>query len=98
VWAGASLALLGIAAVAVGGIYPAAVQQFAVKPNIRDKEAPYIQNTIDYTRQAYGIKDVSRQPYTAQTETPPASLATDQTIVPALRLLDPAVVTETFSQ
>jgi uncharacterized membrane protein (UPF0182 family) len=98
VWAGASLALLGIAAVAVGGIYPAAVQQFTVKPNIRDKEAPYIQNTIDFTRQAYGIKDVARAPYSAETDIPPASLATDQTIVPTVRLLDPAVVNETFSQ
>jgi uncharacterized protein len=98
VWAGASLALLGIAAVAVGGIYPAAVQQFTVKPNIRDKEAPYIQNTIDFTRQAYGIKDVARAPYSAETDVPPASLATDQTIVPTVRLLDPAVVNETFSQ
>src|SRR5262245_37354799 len=31
VWAGASLALLGISAVTIGGIYPAAVQQFTVK-------------------------------------------------------------------
>jgi uncharacterized membrane protein (UPF0182 family) len=42
VWAGASLALLGISAIAIGGIYPLAVQQFTVKPNIRDKEADYI--------------------------------------------------------
>lgn len=98
VWAGASLALLGIAAVAIGGIYPAVVQQFTVKPNLRDKEAPYIQHTIDYTRQAYGIKDVDRKAYSAQTEVPPASLATDKTIVPTVRLLDPAVVNETFSQ
>jgi len=98
VWAGASLALLGIAAVAVGGIYPAIVQQFTVKPNLQDKEAPYISHTIQFTRQAYGIKDVERTPYSAQTEIPPASLATDKTIVPTIRLLDPAVVNETFAQ
>jgi hypothetical protein len=98
VWAGASLALLGIAAVAVGGIYPAVVQQFTVKPNIRDKEAPYIQRTIDFTRKAYGLEGVDREPYSAQTEVPPASLATDTTIVPTVRLLDPAVVNETFAQ
>ena len=98
VWAGASLALLGIAAVAVGGIYPAVVQQFTVKPNLRDREAPYIERTINHTRQAYGIGEVQRTPYSAQTEVPPASLATDKTIVPTIRLLDPAVVNETFSQ
>ncbi len=98
VWAGASLALLGIAAVAIGGIYPLVVQQFTVKPNIRDKEADYIGRTIEFTRQAYGIANVERTQYTSQNETPPPSLATDQTIVPTIRLLDPAVVNETFTQ
>lgn len=98
VWAGASLALLGISAVAIGGIYPAVVQQFTVKPNIRDKEADYIARTIEATRGAYGLKDVERTPYTAQTLTPPASLAKDQTVVPTIRLLDPAVVNDTYTQ
>ena len=98
VWAGASLALLGIAAVAIGGIYPTVVQQFTVKPNIRDKEAPYIQHTIDFTRRAYGIDAVERTQYTAQTEVPPQSLSGDRTIVPTIRLLDPAVVNETYTQ
>src|SRR6185436_15120878 len=98
VWAGASLALLGIAAAAIGGIYPTVVQQFTVKPNIRDKEAPYIQHTIDYTRRAYGIDAVERTQYTAQTEIPPQSLSSDKTIVPTIRLLDPAVVNETYTQ
>ncbi len=89
VWAGASLALLGIAAVAIGGIYPLVVQQFTVKPNLRDKEAEYIGKTIDYTRQAYGIANVERTQYTSQNETPPASLVTDQTVVPTIRLLGP---------
>lgn len=98
VWAGASLALLGIAAVAIGGIYPTVVQQFTVKPNIRDKEADYIGRTIQFTRQAYGIDNVTRTQYTSQNETPPASLGSDKTVVPTIRLLDPAVVNETFTQ
>src|SRR5690606_5105959 len=98
VWAGASLALLGISAVAIGGIYPVAVQQFTVKPNVRDKEADYISRSIEYTRKAYGLESVDRGAYAAQTETPPASLTTDRTVVPTIRLLDPAVVNETFAQ
>jgi uncharacterized membrane protein (UPF0182 family) len=97
-WAGASLALLGIAAVAIGGIYPTIVQQFTVKPNIRDREAPYIERTINFTRQAYGIDSVQRQQYDAQVEVPPATLANDNTVVPTIRLLDPAVVNETYTQ
>ena len=98
VWAGASLALLGISAIAIGGIYPAVVQQFTVKPNIRDKEATYIARTIGATRDAYGLTGVERTPYTAQTLTPPASLEKDQTVVPTIRLLDPAVVNDTYTQ
>jgi uncharacterized membrane protein (UPF0182 family) len=98
VWAGASLALLGIAAVAIGGIYPTIVQQFQVKPNLRDKEAQYIGRTIEATRSAYGIGTVDDKAYNAEDAPAPASLATDTTIVPTIRLLDPAVVNETFSQ
>ena len=98
VWAGASLALLGIAAVAIGGAYPAAVQRFTVQPNLRDKEAPYIQRTIDGTLAAYGLDTVEVKAYSANTLTPPASLTTDNTVVPNIRLLDPAVVSDAFTQ
>jgi uncharacterized protein len=98
VWAGASLALLGLAAVAIGGIYPAVVQQFTVKPNVRDREAPYIERTIQFTRQGYALTGVTRSPYSARTLTPPTSLTSDKTVVPTIRLLDPAVVNETYTQ
>jgi uncharacterized membrane protein (UPF0182 family) len=98
VWAGASLALLGIAAVAIGGIYPLVVQQFTVKPNIREKEAKFIGRTIEFTRQAYGLTNVDRSPYSARSLTPPESLNSDTTVVPTIRLLDPAVVNETYTQ
>src|SRR5262249_2045102 len=98
IWGGASLALLGISAVAIGGIYPTVVQQFTVRPNVRDKEAPYINQTIQYTRQAYGLTDVSQANYPATTSVPPQSLLADKTIVPTIRLLDPAVVNQTFEQ
>jgi uncharacterized membrane protein (UPF0182 family) len=98
IWGGASLALLAISAVAIGGIYPTVVQQFTVKPNVRDKEAPYISNTIQATRQAYGLNNVSQTNYSNDNITPPASLTSDTTIVPTIRLLDPALVNQTFEQ
>jgi uncharacterized membrane protein (UPF0182 family) len=98
IWGGASLALLAISAVAIGGIYPTVVQQFTVKPNVRDKEAPYISNTIQATRQAYGLNDVSQTNYSNDNITPPPGLTSDTTIVPTIRLLDPALVNQTFEQ
>ncbi|WP_285788945.1 UPF0182 family protein [Micromonospora sp. NBRC 101691] len=98
VWPGISLALLGISAVAIGGIYPWAVQTFEVKPSARDKEAPYIQRSIDATRAAFSLTDTKTTPYGANNLTPPATLATDKAVVPNARLLDPQLVSETYTQ
>ncbi|MGW0431336.1 UPF0182 family membrane protein [Micromonospora sp. NPDC003197] len=98
VWPGISLALLGISAVAIGGVYPWAVQTFEVKPSAKDKEAPYIERSINATRAAFGLSDTQMTPYAANNLKPPASLATDTTVVPNVRLLDPQVVSETYTQ
>ncbi|SCL19111.1 hypothetical protein GA0070616_1667 [Micromonospora nigra] len=98
VWPGISLALLGVSAVAIGGIYPWAVQTFEVKPSARDKEAPYIQRSIDATRAAFHLTDTRSSAYSASNLTPPESLATDTAVVPNARLLDPQLVSETYTQ
>ncbi|MEU5905866.1 UPF0182 family protein [Micromonospora sp. NPDC047527] len=98
VWPGISLALLGVSAVAIGGIYPWAVQTFEVKPSLKDKEAPYIQRSIDATRAAFGLGATETTPYAASNLNPPASLATDTSVVSNVRLLDPQLVSETYTQ
>jgi uncharacterized protein len=98
VWPGIALALLGISAVVIGGIIPAGVQSFTVKPSPREKERPYIQASIDATRQAYGLSDVKLEQYAANVTQPPISLASDDGTVPNVRLLDPAVVNDTYTQ
>ncbi|MEU4713521.1 UPF0182 family protein [Micromonospora purpureochromogenes] len=98
VWPGIALALLGVSAVAIGGIYPWAVQTFEVKPSARDKEAPYIERSIGATRAAFGLGDTKTTGYAASNLTPPANLATDTSVVPNVRLLDPQLVSETYTQ
>ncbi len=98
VWPGMALGLLVVAAIAVGGIYPWAVQTFQVNPNTRDKEATYIQRSVDATRQAFGLNIATTTPYSSANQTPPATLASDTDTVPNIRLLDPAVVADTFTQ
>ncbi len=98
VWPGVSLALLGISAVAIGGIYPSAVQSFQVNPSTIDKERPYIKNSIEATRAAFGIANVDIKTYPGSSQPPPASLATDTSIVPNIRLLDPQLLSETYTQ
>ncbi|MET7747078.1 UPF0182 family protein [Micromonospora sp. NPDC005367] len=98
VWPGISLALLGVSAVAIGGIYPWAVQTFEVKPSAKEKEAPYIERGIQATRTAFDLGDTKTTAYAANNLTPPASLATDTSVVPNIRLLDPQLVSETYTQ
>jgi uncharacterized membrane protein (UPF0182 family) len=97
-WPGVALGLLVISAVAIGGIYPAAVQGFAVRPSPLAKESRYIQRSIDATRQAYGLTTTQILPYPATTTVPPADLANDTTAVPNVRLLDPVKVSDTYTQ
>ncbi len=97
VWPGVSLALLAISAVAIGGIYPLAVQNFEVQPSLADKEAPYIQRSINATRAAFGLQDTQVRPYTAANTRAPKDLA-ENTSAQNVRLQDPQLVSEAFTQ
>src|SRR5215216_5975348 len=88
VWPGISLALLAISAVAIGGIYPLAVQNFTVQPSLADKEAPYIQRSINATRAAFGLQETVIRPYAASNTVPPGGLATNSS-AQNVRLIDP---------
>ena len=59
--------LLVLSAILIGGLYPAIIQQFVVKPNELAKETPYIHREIYTTRQAYGVTSSTVQvsPYKA---------------------------------
>src|SRR3954451_152313 len=97
VWPGVSLALLAISAVAIGGIYPLAVQNFSVKPSLADKEAPYIQRSIHATRSAFGLTNTEVRPYQANNGIPPTTLASNTSAQNA-RLVDPQLVSQAFTQ
>jgi uncharacterized membrane protein (UPF0182 family) len=94
----AGVSLLVISSVLIAGVYPAAIQQFQVKPSESSKEAPYIQRNIDATRAAYGLSDVDVQDYQATIETSAGQLKNDEATISNIRLLDPTVVPSTFRQ
>ncbi|MCJ1672313.1 MULTISPECIES: UPF0182 family protein [unclassified Rathayibacter] len=91
-------ALLIVASLLVGSLYPWVVQKFQVEPNERTLESTYIQDNIDMTRQAYGVSDVEVIPYDATTDAEPGALRSDAETTANIRILDPAVVTDAFSQ
>jgi uncharacterized membrane protein (UPF0182 family) len=92
--------LLVLSAIIIGGVYPAIIQQFVVKPNELTKETPYLQREITGTRAAYGVSgaQVIRYPATPNPKASPAQLASAGAALPDVRLLDPGVVSQTFQQ
>ena len=63
---GVGFGLLVLSAILIGGVYPALVEQFQVKPNQQGKEQEYIKRNIDATRKAYGVDKSEVIDYTAQ--------------------------------
>ncbi|GGK17140.1 UPF0182 protein [Pilimelia terevasa] len=97
-WPGIALALLGVSAVAIGGLYPAGVQYFSVRPSVPSKEATYIDRSIKATQAAFGMTDVRSTGYAGRNTAPrEAMFKNDKAVVPHIRLLDPDLVSETFT-
>ncbi|CAN2177396.1 COG1615 Uncharacterized conserved protein [Candidatus Nanopelagicaceae bacterium] len=94
----AGTVLLVISSVLIAGIYPAAIQQFQVKPSESSKEAPFIQRNIDATRAAYDLSDVEIKDYNATLSASAGQLADDAATIANIRLMDPNVISATFKQ
>ena len=93
-------ALLVLSAIAVGGVWPLLMEQFSVRPNAADVESPYIQRNIDATRQAFrlGSDWVEYQDYPGVGTKPPRGVPADVTTIANVRLLDPNVLSRSFTQ
>lgn len=87
-----------VAALVIGGAYPALIEQFRVRPNARSLNAPYIQHNIDATLDAYGLDDLDYQTYDATTTAQPGQLREDSESTSQIRLLDPQVIRKTVQQ
>ncbi len=90
--------LLVVSALVIGGIYPAIVQQFQVKPSELVREQEYIQRNIEATRAAYGLDKATFQDYSGTGAPTADTLKEDAGTLTNIRLLDPAVVSPTFRQ
>lgn len=90
-----------IMSILIGGIYPAALQNFSVKPNAASKESPYILRNIEATRQAYDIvpgRNVVTDPNYPATPTPdPHALNSNSPTLANIRVLDPNLMSPTFT-
>ncbi|THV42107.1 UPF0182 family protein [Glycomyces buryatensis] len=99
-----ALGLVVVTAIAAGGIYPAVVRNFQVEPNVPQREGEYVQHTIEGTRYAFDLQedvlnvstyDVSSAPDAEVLNDPEAA---DAATVANMRLIDPFVVSDAFTQ
>ena len=82
----------------VGGIVPAAIQRFRVVPDELNKELPYVEDHINYTRLAYGLDSIEERQFEASPNLSQNDINDNSQTVDNIRLWDPTVLAETYSQ
>jgi uncharacterized membrane protein (UPF0182 family) len=86
------------AAVGVGQMYPAFLQQFDVQPNELLKEYPFIEHNIEFTRHAYGLDRIQEMDFGSLVDLTPGALADAEPTINGIRLWDYRPVQDTYAQ
>lgn len=95
-----STVLMVLSAIVIGSAWPMMMERFSVQPNRAEKESEYISRNIQATRFAYGITD-DQVTYKENWGADGASgdaVASDVATVSNIRLLDPEIISPTFTQ
>ena len=82
----------------VNGVYPGLQQQFVVEPNELDKELPYIENSLEFTREAYDLETINTQEFSVSGELSAAVLQQDRGTIQNIRLWDYRPLLSTYRQ
>ena len=93
-----SLAALVGVAILGGGAYPALLQRYRVSPNEIDKEKPYIDFNIRYTRLAYGLDNIEEREFPAEETLTLQDLRRNEATIKNIRLWDTRPLLATYSQ
>ncbi|WP_316667556.1 UPF0182 family protein [uncultured Propionibacterium sp.] len=95
---GTAIILMIVSSLIIQVAYPAVIQQFTVRPSEVNQERSYIERQIEATRAAYDIDDVTVSDYSAETDVSAGQLRSDAEALPGIRLMDPALIAETYEQ
>jgi uncharacterized membrane protein (UPF0182 family) len=91
-----AVGLWGFVSIVVGTIYPAAIQNFRVKPNELAQERPYIARNLTATRAAYNLTNVAVNPFNYTQDLNPTVVDTNRGTIDNARLWDPNVIQPTY--
>jgi uncharacterized membrane protein (UPF0182 family) len=87
-----------VAWILFNNFYPWFQQQFIVEPNELEKELPYIEHNIEFTRKAYGLEEVQRKSYPGHNQLNRQTLQANQTTIDNIRLWDYQPLLDTYRQ
>lgn len=91
-------AVLLVFSLAIGNLYPAIIQQFVVTPNELEKERPYIENNIRFTRMAYGLSEIQERSFAATTDLTLKDLEENAATIDNIRIHDLRPLLDTYNQ
>jgi len=87
-----------VTSIALGGIWPAAVQRFSVQPDEINKELQFVDRNIEFTRAAYGLDGVEVRDFAAADDLSADDIAANASTIDNIRLWDPSVLLTTYRQ
>ena len=87
-----------LTAVLAGGVWPALVQYFSVRPQEFQREREFILRNIEATREAFDVGDVTDEPFPASSTLAAGDLEANRTLLQNVRLWDPHVLRLAYQQ
>jgi uncharacterized membrane protein (UPF0182 family) len=98
---GWSLALVAVGswlvvAIAAAAIYPAIIQRLQVTPQQLERETPYIEHSLQFTRAAWGLDQVEVRGFAAADDLEAADIEANRLTIDNLRIWDPSVLPRTY--
>ncbi|MGH8872756.1 MAG: UPF0182 family protein [Acidimicrobiia bacterium] len=98
---GWSLALVAVGswlvvAIAAAAIYPAIIQRIQVSPQQLEKEGPYIEHSLAFTRAAWGLDEVEVRGFAAAEDLEVSDIEANRLTIDNLRIWDPSVLPRTY--
>jgi uncharacterized protein len=91
-----AVGLWGFVSIVVGTIYPAAIQNFKVKPNELAQERPYIGRNVAATRDAFNLSNIAVNNFNYNQNLAPSVVDTNRPTIDNARLWDPSVIRATY--
>jgi uncharacterized membrane protein (UPF0182 family) len=88
----------GLVAIMGGIVFPNVIENFEVRPNQLEKERPYLENSIMFTRKAFGLDAIQEQAFPADEAVTADDVRNNPETIRNIRLWDHRPLLDTLNQ